>query len=363
MMIKIIDKYIVKEIFDPFLFGLGAFSAILSASMILFDLVRAVIIRGMPLYIAAQVFVYKMPSVVVYIFPMATLLATLLAFGRLSSSSEIVAFRAGGISLYRMLIPVLVFGFTISLITFSFYEVVVPQSEKAAKDLMVESSARHTPKIQDNVLVPEIVHGKLTRMFYASKLKGNIMEGVVVQEFSDNRLSQIINAKEAKWEKEKDTWLFKDGTIYLISEDGEYKHTIKFKEQRMTIKYSPADFYIGERKPEEMNMRELSKYIALKTKMGTDTADLKIQFHLKGAIPFACLVFALLGAPLGLSPQRSASSIGLGISVLIIFFYYVLTFMFMAIGELKLLSPFIAAWAPNIIIAGLGGFILYRSAQ
>ncbi|MFC1767485.1 LptF/LptG family permease [Candidatus Margulisiibacteriota bacterium] len=362
-MIKIIDKYIIKEIFDPFLFGLGAFSAILSSSMILFDLVREIIIQGMPLHVAAQVFIYKMPSVVVYIFPMATLLAALLAFARLSSSSEIIAFRSGGISLYRMMVPVLIFGLAISLITLLFYEVAVPEANKAAKNLMIETSAKHTPKLQDNVLVPEIVHGKLTRMFYANKLQGNIMKGVVVQEFTDNRLSQIINAKEAKWERDKDSWLFKDGIIYLISDDGEYKHTIKFKEQQMTIKYSPADFYIGERKPEEMNMNELKKYIALKTKMGTDTTDLQIQFHLKGAIPFACLVFALLGAPLGLSPQRSASSIGLGISVLIIFFYYVLTFIFMAIGELELLPPIIAAWAPNILTGGVGGVILYKAAQ
>lgn len=331
--------------------------------MILFDLVRAVVIRGMPLQIAAQVFIYKMPAVVVYIFPMATLLAALLAFGRLSSSSEIIAFRAGGISLYRMIVPVLAFGLAISLITLSFYEVVVPEANKAAKDLMIEATGKHTPTIQNNILIPEIIEGRLTRMFYASSIKGGVMEGVVVQEFSENRLSQIINADEAIWEKEKNSWLFKNGIIYLIDKNGEYKHTIKFKEQEMAIKYDPSDFDIGEQNPEDMNMRELHRYIALKTKMGADTTDLKIQFNLKGAIPFACLVFALLGAPLGLSPQRSASSIGLGISVLIIFFYYFMTFISMAIGELKILTPFIAAWLPNIVTAGIGGYILNKSAQ
>ena len=110
-------------------------------------------------------------------------------------------------------------------------------------------------------------------------------------------------------------------------------------------------------------MRELSKYIKLKTKMGAETTDLKIQFHLKGAIPFACLVFVLLGAPLGLSPQRSASSIGLGISVLIIFTYYILTFVGMAIGELKFFSPVIAAWSSNILTGGIGTYILYKKAK
>jgi len=362
-MIKIIDRYIVKELIDPFLFGLGAFTAILSASMILFDLVRAVVVRGMPLIAAAQVFMYRLPGTAVYIFPMATLLAALLAFSRLSSSSEIVAFKAGGTSLYRIIVPVLVFGFTISIVTLLSYEVVVPRANLAATNLMLESQARKSPKIQKNVLIPEVEQDVLKRMYFAGKLHGDTMEDVVVQEFKDGKLVQIINAREAKWDKEKNTWLFKDGIIYLLADSGEYKHLIKFKEQYMTIKYSPADFYMGERKPEEMNMAELSKYIKLQKKMGEDTVDLQIQYFLKGAVPFSCLVFALLGAPLGLSPQRSSSSIGLGLSVLIVFFYYFLTFVTMAIGELRIISPLISAWLPNIITGGVGSYILYKSAQ
>jgi len=97
--------------------------------------------------------------------------------------------------------------------------------------------------------------------------------------------------------------------------------------------------------------------------MGEDTLDLQIQYYLKGAIPFSCLVFVLLGAPLGLSPQRSSSSIGLGLSVLIVFFYYFLTFVTMAIGELRLISPMISAWLPNIITGGIGAYILNKSTQ
>jgi len=362
-MIKIIDRYIIKELFDPFLFGLGAFTAILSASMILFDLVRAVVVRGMPLLTAMQIFIYKLPGTAVYIFPMATLLAALLSFAKLSSQSEIVAFKAGGTSLYRIMAPVLVFGLAVSLVTMLFYEVVVPRSSLAATNLMVEVQAQKSPKIQKNVLIPEIENDVLKRMYFAGSLKGDMMEDVVVEEFTDGKLSQIINAREAKWEKEKSTWLFRDGIVYLLSDVGEYKHLIKFKEQYMTIKYTPADFYMGERKPEEMNMAELKKYIKLKAKMGEDTIDLQIQYYLKGAIPFSCLVFVLLGAPLGLSPQRSSSSIGLGLSVLIVFFYYFLTFFTMAVGELRLISPVISAWLPNMITAGIGGYILNKSAQ
>ena len=361
-MFKIIDRYILKELIDPFLFGLGAFTAIMSSSMVLFELVRAVIIRGMPVHVAIQLFIFRLPGIAVYIFPMAMLLAALLAFARLSSDSEITAFRSGGISLYRLIVPVLIMGFIVSLITLLFYEVVVPESSIAAKNLLVESRAKHSPKIEKNMFVPEFERNELKRIFYAKTLEGDIMKGVVVGEFEDGRLSQLINAKEAKWLKEKDQWMFRNGVIYLLSDEGEYKHLIKFSEQHIAIKYTPADFRTGDKKPEEMNIAELKEYIDLKRKMGSNVTDYAIQMNMKIAIPFACLVFALLGAPLGLSKRRASSSIGLGLSIIVIFLYYILMSISVAVGELGWLSPPVAAWLPNIITGGIGIYILRLSA-
>jgi lipopolysaccharide export system permease protein len=362
-MFKIIDRYIFKELLDPFLFGLISFSLILSASMVLFELVRAVILQGLPLITALQVFLYRLPGVMIYIFPMATLLASLLGFGRMSKDSETIAFKASGISFYRMIIPVIIMGLLISVITLLFYEIVVPESNKAAKNLIIETQARRAPRIEENVFVPEIEQGELKRIFYARRLKGQVLEGVIVSEFSDGQLSQIINAKTAEWQKDRHTWLFRNGIIYLLSEVGEYKHLIKFEEQQIAIKYTPADFYAGDRSPEDMNIRELSDFIRLKEKMGVKVTDFKIQLNMKVSIPFACLVFALLGAPLGLSPRRASSSIGLGFSILVIFFYYVLMFFSMALGELEWISPATSAWIPNLITGGIGFAFVYQAAR
>jgi len=362
-MFKIIDRYIFKELLDPFLFGLISFSLILSASMVLFELVRAVILQGLPLITALQVFLYRLPGVMVYIFPMATLLAALLGFGRLSKDSETIAFKASGISFYRMIIPVIIMGLLISVITLLFYEIVVPESNKAAKNLIIETQARRAPRVEENVFVPEIEQGKLKRIFYARRLRGEVLEGVIVSEFTDGQLSQIINAKTAEWQKDKHTWLFRNGIIYLLSEVGEYKHLIKFEEQQIAIKYSPADFSAGDKSPDDMNIRELLDFIKLKEKMGVKVTDFKIQLNMKISIPFACLVFALLGAPLGLSPRRASSSIGLGFSILVIFIYYVLMFFSMALGELEWLAPATAAWIPNLITAGIGVYFIRQAAR
>jgi lipopolysaccharide export system permease protein len=361
-LIKIIDRYIFRELIEPFLFGLGSFTAILSASMILFELVRAIILRGMPFTVAMQVFVYRLPSIVVYIFPMATLLAALLAFARLSGDSEVTAFRASGISLYRIIVPVLALGLLVSLANLLFSEIVVPESNKATKNLLLETTAKHKPKLQRNVFVPEMERGVLKRIFYAETLKGSTMHDVIVQEFDEGRLTQIVTAKQATWQQDKDEWLFTAGTIYLIAESGEYKHLIKFKEQSLAFKYTPADFYIGDKNPEEMTIAELRNFIGLKQKMGVDVTDFMLQLNMKMSIPFASLVFALLGAPLGITRRRASSSIGLGLSIIVIFFYYILTFISMAVGELRIISPALAAWLPNFITGGIGWYILSKAA-
>lgn len=362
-MIKIIDRYIFKELLEPFIFGLGAFTAILASSMVLFELVRAVVLHGMPLFVALQIFVYRLPGIAVYIFPMATLLAALLAFSRLSHDSEIIAFKASGVSLFRLIVPVIALGVIVSLTNLLFSEVVVPESNKAAKNLLIVTSTQQAPKLQKNVFVPELESGQLKRIFYAETMQGSNLYGVIVQEFTDGRLSQIINAKEAAWQRETNQWTFKHGIIYVIDESGEYKHLIKFDEQNVAIKYTPADFYSGDKNPDEMNIDQMRDYISSRQKMGTEVTDLKIQLNMKMAIPFASLVFAFLGAPLGLSSRRASGSVGLGISIIVIFVYYIATFISIAIGELKVMPPFAAAWLPNVVAGAVGWYVLAKAAE
>ena len=133
----------------------------------------------------------------------------------------------------------------VSFTNLAFSEIVVPEANKAAKNLLIETSAKHKPKLQNNVFVPELEHGTLKRIYYVERLKGNIMYDVIVQEFSNGKLTQIIIAKEAMWKEGQDEWLFKDGRMYPISDTGEFKHFITFKEQSIAIKYSPADFLLA----------------------------------------------------------------------------------------------------------------------
>jgi lipopolysaccharide export system permease protein len=123
--LSVMDRYIATELIPPFLFGVGAFSSVGVAIGTLFDLVRKVTDSGLPLTIAIQVLLLKLPLFISYAFPMSTLLAALMTYSRLSSDSELIALRSCGVSLYRLVVPAVVLSLVVTGMTFLFNEMVV----------------------------------------------------------------------------------------------------------------------------------------------------------------------------------------------------------------------------------------------
>ena len=115
MHLRLLDKYVLKELLYPFVFGVASFSSIFIASSLLFKIVQYMTTYGASTSSVAKLFLYSMPEIINYTFPMSVLLATLMAFGKLSSNSEIVAMKSGGVSYYRIVAPVVAVGFIISM--------------------------------------------------------------------------------------------------------------------------------------------------------------------------------------------------------------------------------------------------------
>ena len=136
MHLRLLDKYVLKELLYPFLFGVASFSSIFIASSMLFKIVKYITTYGASTSSVAKLFLYSMPEIINYTFPMSVLLATLMAFGKLSGSSEIVAMKSGGISYYRMVAPVVIVGFIVSMFSVIWAEKVVPPSKHEAKRIL-----------------------------------------------------------------------------------------------------------------------------------------------------------------------------------------------------------------------------------
>ena len=362
---KLLDRYILAELLAPFGFGVTAFTAILLATTVMFHLVTLMVRHGLPGALVAEVMVLRLPETAFFTFPMAALLAALLGYGRLAGDWEITAFRAAGVSVWRLVAPALGFAIAVSAATLALNELVVPAAAYRAKALLFEAThQRAMPVSRDHLFYPEREHDQLKRFFYARHFDGQRMQDVVVQEFEQGRLVRLVQAQSAS--PLPDGWRFERGVIQQVDEHGEFRYTIRFAEQRIALGADLLQLGRENRSPQEMSARELAGHMDRLARTGgtaREHAELGVLWHQRLAVPFAAVVFALLGASMGIRPQRQSASVGLGVSILVIFAYYVVMFVAMALGQTQQLPPWLAAWAPNLLCGGLAAYRLRQLAQ
>lgn len=364
--ISIMDRYILRELLLPFLFGVGIFSSLGISVGALFELIRRLTEAELTFSIAAQVLLLRLPQYVAFSFPMSMLLAALMTYSRLSSDSELVALKGCGISVARLIMPVVCLSLIVTGITFAFNEYIVPAANYQASQLYDRAIGEEKPTFREkNIFYQEFQavensetkERELSRLFYAKEFDGRTMKGLTILDFSRQGLSQIVSAQAAQWNEVDSTWDFADGTIYVVSSDGSFRNILKFTQQQLPLPRTPLDFASEDRKTTEMNIAETARYRELVAQSGDDgkVRNLSVQIQYKMALPFACLTFGLVGGVLGTRPQRANRATSFAISVVMIFSYYLLSAVTQAIAETGTISPFLGAWLPNIagILAGI----------
>ena len=364
MHLRILDKYIFREVFKAFVFGICAFSAVFIGSGTLFKIAKYITDYGASLSAVIKVFIFGLPNVIMWTFPMSMLLATLLTFGRLSSSSEITAMKSCGIGFFRIATPAIILGFFVSIAAILFNEHVVPWANTAYRNVVYYEIQGNTgAKSQDHIILKDIKDGQIQRLLYARRYDADSqsLQNVTLQEFNDaGKVSHVENAEYAEYEGKE--WIMHNGMLYDIS-DGESEHTLRFNTQVLPISASPRQIVREQKNPEELTMKELKAQIRIMKTQYVDTNKLETELYQRITVPMASLIFALIGVPLGLQPTRNSSSAGFAMSVIIIFFYYALMTMANAIGRSGALSPMLAVWIPNIVglIAGL--FLIRKASR
>ncbi|WP_425058580.1 hypothetical protein SCACP_32370 [Sporomusa carbonis] len=361
---RILDKYILKELLGPFFFGIAAFSSVFIGTNTLFRIAQYVTKYGASILTVTKLFLYSLPGIIVLTFPMSMLLASLLSFGRLSGSSEITAMKSGGLSFYRLAVPVMITAFVVSLGAIVLNEEVVPAANAGYNYIVRYEIEKNTsPKSQEHIIIKDIKDGQIARLTYAQSYSAdtNTMNKVSVEEFEAGRLVRVENAEKAVWTA--DRWIMYNGTITDLSTDGRVGRSLKFTEQVLPIEKNPAAITSEQKKPEEMSMKELKQQIAALKKEYVKTNSYEVELHQRIAIPMASFVFALIGTPLGLSPHRSSSSIGLGLSIIIIFMYYAVLTVATALGQGGAIPAIAAAWIPNIIGLLAGIYLIYKASR
>ena len=364
MRIRILDKYIFKESLMTFFFGVCAFSAVFIGSGTLFRIAQYITDYGASVPAVVKVLIFSIPGIIVYTFPMSMLLASLMTFGRMSGTSEITAMKAGGISFYRIAAPAVLLGLLVSIFSINFNEYVVPWANSAYNNVVYyEIQGKTEPESQDHIILKEIHDGQLQRLVYARRYEAEsqTMQNITMQQYNaEGKVAQVETAEYADWSG--GVWTMHNGTIYDVSL-AEVDRTMRFEKQTMPVNSSPKQIVREQKKPKELTMKELRAQIDIMKSQFADTKKLETELYQRVTIPLASLVFTLIGVPLGLQPNRNSSSVGFGISIVIIFVYYVFMTLSSAVAQGGALDPAFAVWIPNLVGLVVGICLMRHAAR
>ncbi len=361
--LKTIDRYILGELLEPFLFGMAFFVAIWLIDLMM-ELINLVFSKGVPLYVVALFFIYNLPPTLVISFPMATLLSNLVSFGRMSSDSEVTALKAGGYSFSRIVRPAILSGLFISLLTFLFNEKLVPKAnEKFTKLFRREVTLkRPLPVIAEN----RFFDAGTGRKFFVRKFnpESKDMFGVVMYEGQPKGFPRVIEAEKARIDNGVCYfWNGRVSNIHMTGQDSNYTY-FKILNYPIDTHYVNPDHVPDSKNARTMTVKELYDFIKDSEKKGVSGKIMInnwIELWSKTSIPFAGIIFVLIGAPLGSQTTRSGTSIGVGMSVVIIFIYYVLFAAGKALAKGEVLSPFLGVWMCNFVIGAIGIWLIFKS--
>ncbi len=376
--IPIIDRWLLGQLIPPLLFAISAFTVVSVSVGVMVDLIRKVVEFGLPLILALQIMVLKLPSFLVLSFPMSVLLSTLLAYGKLSGNSEILALRSLGIRTYRTIIPALILSIFMTGLTFYFNNNLVPTANKYSEmilrdglgksvsmeighDIFFKGYGSYTD-LETNETTKRNTY--LNQIFFSRLVENNVMKNVTVIDFSKIGYKQILSAEKAVFDKSISAWKFSNGRLITLDKNGNTT-TIGFDSYLYPLGDGPLKV---SKIPDDANKMTLKEALAAKklykeTGNVSEARKMSVRIQEKFTLPCACIVFGLIGSSLGSKSNiRATKSQGFGLSVILILFYYVLSFVSSSFGVKGLIPPILSAWIPVMISLSGGLFLLRKSS-
>ena len=360
---KKIDRLITLELLGPWVFGVLMFSLLIGAASYLFE-ASNFLVEGVGLAIVFKFLILMMPGIVVKTFAMALLLAGLLGFGRLSGDSEVVALRAGGASMMRMMAPVAVLSLTIALIAFAIDETLVPAAAHEGELLLREVAMKTDPTKKHPVSYPIEDKGKVLGMVVGRDFNASlgVLQGATIILYDDQgKDSSYIRANRLAFDPsqfEKGGGWEIDGGADMLAADG---RTLVHLDDKAWPPNAPRIHFT----PDDIISKSLNNLDALSMSQIThqietmradpkhdpgQLANLQYGYWNKIALPLAAVVYGLLGAPLGVRSGRGSAAGGFALAVGIIFAYVTIANLLNVYAK----GGVLPAWAASFTPLGIG---------
>jgi lipopolysaccharide export system permease protein len=366
---KTLYLYLIKELFPAFLLGLIGFTFILLTGRIV-QLMELFVNKGVPLGYVLRLLYLLLPSFMVLTIPMATLLSVLLAFNRLSSDNEITALKASGVSLYQMIPPVLVFAFTTYAATTFLSLYSVPRANERSRALLYEvASSKASVGVREKVFNDDFEG----LVLYVEEIKPRTLmwEKVFISDSRNPAEVLSIIAREGQVISDPGTLAItlrlKRGAIHKLGKEPDAYQKVDFStyDLRLYLKTGLTEKRTEEKHPADMTLAELTRSIQALQAKGSQARIQWVKLHEKFSIPFACLVFGLIGVPLGLQSRmaRGGKFQGFAWAIGVLLVYYLLTNAGTSLAERGVVLLEVGLWSPNAIFLTLGIYLLVKAAN
>lgn len=362
-----------------FLVGFCFFDLIFIINRLL-EMMDMLIVKHVEIMTVMKLFITMLPFTFAITIPLSMLVAVLMAFGRLSSDSEVIAMLASGTSYWRMLRMPIFAGLIMSLFMVAFNNWVLPAGNTIFKKTYIEVNARKPfSQLQEHRFIKV---GDRTIGVDKIDEKNNILENIIIYDENSASSMSVTSARRGTWlknQKVKD----KSGKLYqymrLQLTDGTVQtyerftatttqpefQVQTFKKMIIIIKFRLSEDFGIEKSAREMNIPELASEIKKVAKAGNsyNLRELKVELQKKFSIPFASLAFVIFGIPIVLTRKKTGVGFGLGISLIVMVIYYLLLSFGESFGKSGKLDEFVAMWVTNVILSGAGIGILLRLSK
>jgi lipopolysaccharide export system permease protein len=360
---KILRNYILKEFISAFF--LSVF--VLTFVMILGNLIRIaelIITKGVSLLLAGKLFLYLIPFLFSFILPIATLTAVLLSIGRLSSDNELIAIRSNGISVLRILLPVIIIGLILSLFGVILNNKIIPGAHLRSRQLMVDIGTQNPmAALEAGTFITAF--DKFILFIY--RIDSNKFNNIRIYEpQGSGKPPRTIIAKKGEFilipEKKILKLKLMEGTSDEINpSDPENFYKLNFKTYFMNIDFKKMTGKKVDKKAKDMTLSELKNQIYEFERKGIDTSPILTEVYKRVALSFSCFIFVIIGAPFAMITRRREKSTNFGFAFLIVAAYYLMLIGFEALSIEGKLPPSAAMGMPNIIFGALGIGMLYKT--
>jgi LPS export ABC transporter permease LptG len=361
---QLIDRLVLSDLTRFFFFILSGFS-ILFIIITLFQLLDYITRNNIEWAVVANYLFFLLPMIINYVTPLAALVAVMVTFGILQKTSQVVALKASGQSIYRLAAPALVGSLLLSAFVFFNQDYILPFTNRRQNNLRYLIRKGQEPPQTFYQTTNQWIFGADSRIYNYQyfNVTSNSFARLNVLDLSREPfgIKRRLYARRAVWDDATKEWVLENGWERQFKEN-RLALFETFKERRVSLTEGPDYFKKDSRGSSSMTLVELRRKIADLSQSGFDVLDLKIALQSKIAFPATCLIMVVVGLPFAFSVGKRGALYGVSIGIAIGLVYWGLTGLFEQMGRYEMLPPLLAAWGPNLLF-GAGGLYLFLTSR